>query len=103
MSDQPPGMDEMLWGVRAIWGSRRMALRPIVTCLTVTVGDLAWQARAVDEGRPVDREQVAKELGNLMLSARRWMADLDLDAEYCLELGMSAQIAYVQKLREEGR
>lgn len=103
MSDEPPGMDEMLRAAREIWSDRRMPMRPIVTCLMVTVGDLARQARAVDEGHPVDREQVAKELGNLMLSTRRWMDDLGLDAGRCLELAMAAQSAYVADLHPDRR
>jgi hypothetical protein len=104
VSDQPPGMDEMLRAARYIWGTQdRMNLRDVAECVAVVSGDLSRQARALGEGRGCDMQEVAKELGNLMLSTRRWMDDLSLDAGRCLELAMAAQSAYVADLHRDWR
>jgi hypothetical protein len=99
VSDQPPGMAEMLWAARRIWGREPMGLREVAECVAVVSGDLSRQGRALGEGRAPDMAQVAKELGNLMFSARRWMDDLGLDVADCLERAMASQEEYAATLR----
>jgi hypothetical protein len=101
VNDEPPGMAEMLWAARRIWGYESMDLRDVAECVSVVSGDLSRQGRALAEGRAPDMDQVAKELGNLMFSARRWMDDLGLDAMRCLELAMASQQEYADELRRD--
>lgn len=101
MSDEPPEMAEMLWAARRIWGYEPMDLRGVAECVAVVSGDLSRQGRALGEGRAPDMAQVAKELGNLMFSARRWMDDLGLDVVECLELAMVSQQEYADELRRD--
>lgn len=102
-TDEPPGMAEMLWATRRIWGYEPMDLRGVAECVAVISGDLSRQGRALGEGRAPDMVAVAKELGNLMFSARRWMDDLGLDAGRCLELAMASQQEYADELRRNRR
>src|SRR5258706_14686709 len=88
---------ELLTDGREIWGDEYLPLGRIATCLGVTAGDLHRLQRDVDEGQPLDLEQVAKECGNVVLSMVRWIDDLGLPIEGCLDLARVAQRNYVAK------
>lgn len=83
-----------------IWPQQFLTLRGMVVLLAVIQGDLARQARNGMEDCAIDRAEVAKELGNLVLSSLRWMDNLGLDADECLKCAMEAQKSYIEKLKE---
>lgn len=92
-------LNELLGLSRAIWRGDRLGLPEISTCVAVVCGDLARQARAANEGQPVDLAEAGKELGNLILSAVRWCDDLGLDPSECIAAAAEAQRAYAAARR----
>lgn len=85
---------------RQIWGDTRHTLPEILVRLTVGVGDLARRARDNPTGSMgVDREDLKKELGNIVFSMVRWIDDLGLDVLECLDLAIEAQ----EKFAASGR
>jgi hypothetical protein len=76
-----------------------MGFEHIVTCAQVIVGDLARQVRNLKETGHCDRDEIAKELGNLIVSAIRWADDLELDPENCVNRALEAQAAYTREHR----
>lgn len=103
------GLITLLVQARQIWGDdTRQTLDEIVVRLVVVVGDIARVAR--DGGlnlnpggdvRPAvaHREEVKKELGNVLFSTIRWIDDLGLDPMECLDLAIEAQ----EKFAKSGR
>lgn len=86
---------------RTIWPTV-MTDQEIVVALTVTVGDVARQVRDTHEARPVDPQELRKELGNVVLSTLRWMDDLNLDPAECIALAFASQRAYQQRGTDRG-
>jgi len=97
---------------RQIWGSSPQDATDIVVRLMVGVGDLARLARdrahMLDRGYPADvnveartaaRQELKKELGNIIFSTIRWIDDLGLDVMECLDLAIEAQ----EKFANSGR
>lgn len=84
-------IEEMLLEGRKIW-PEKMTLKDIAICLTVITGDVARCARGALKDEL--KEDVGKELGNLVLSSLRWMQDLGLAPERCLEKALEAQRVY---------
>lgn len=83
---------------RDIWGDSETRCEDLPIRLAVMVGDIARVVRDADEARaPVDQDEIAKELGNFVLSAIRWADDLGLDPVECIELAAEAQRRYVAK------
>lgn len=95
------GLEAILDAALTIWGPDRMELPHIAVCASVVAGDLARLARHAVEVGPVNGDDIAKELGNLIVSAVRWAHDLDLDPESCVASALVAQAAYVER-REGG-
>lgn len=92
-------LDALLERGRRIWGDGSpVSLGAVGECVSVIAGDLSRACRSAREGRGTDHEAVRKELGNLLLSARRWVDDLGYDVDECLELAERAQVRYVQGL-----
>jgi len=92
---------------RQIWGESRHPLGEIVVRLMVGVGDLARLARdhvqlhlwSPDEDHLERRDELKKELGNIIFSTIRWCDDLGLDVMECLELAIEAQETFAQSGR----
>lgn len=98
---------------RQIWGDDKLPLNKIVERLTVGVGDLARLSRDYPtlsgpkpDEHPIQtglnehvREQLKKELGNIIFSTIRWVDDLGLDVLECLDLAIEAQ----EKFAKSGR
>lgn len=82
---------------RAIWGDRRMTLIEVAIATVVVSGDICREARRESEGGEADMAEVAKELGNLMLSAPRWADDLGLSIDECIDRALAAQREYVRR------
>jgi hypothetical protein len=95
-------LDEILAQGRAIWGLGPTPLPHMAVVLGVVVGDINRQARNQTEGYRVNDTELAKELGNLVLSAVRFMDDIGYIPAHCIELAQAAQAAYAEDLDEAG-
>lgn len=90
-----PRQSDLLAVGREIWqGTPPMSLEHVAVAAATVVGDIARLARGQWEGEELDRLALAKELGNLMLSAPRWADDLGLDTQECLDAADDAQRRY---------
>lgn len=92
-------IEEILAQARRTWGDKPMTLAHIALAAEVVAGDIARQARNDLEGRPADKTELQKELGNLISSAIRWCDDLGFDPGECVLLSQNAQEAYVAKTK----
>jgi len=95
-SDPGWGTNDILRAGREIWGSDPMSLTHVAACAAVVAGDIARIARDAIEGAGSD-EGVARELGNLIVSAVRWADDLGFDPAQCVQEALSAQQRYVYR------
>jgi hypothetical protein len=93
-----PTLDDLLRQARAVWGIQPMPLVEIAVALGVVHGDICRQARRQAEGQDVHAEELAKELGNLILSAVRWCDDLGYRVGDCVGLAAEAQASYARRL-----
>lgn len=92
---------------RQIWGDQRLTLDEIIVRLMVGVGDLARVARDGGEPPRMDlspdaeraRDELQKELGNVVLSTLRWIDDLGYDPMTCLDRAIDAQERYANSGR----
>lgn len=92
--------EELLDWARRIWnGTPTMTLQTIVAAHGKVHGDICEVARTMDESALLDEAALAKELGNLILSAIRWADDLGLDIDECIQLAKDAQYRYATRLR----
>jgi len=91
-------VSELLTLGREIWGEQRLTLQQIAVRLQVTVGDIARAARTEDEGQEINRAEVGKELGNLILSCIRWCDDVGIEPDLALVLATVAQRHYARQL-----
>lgn len=83
---------------RAIWGDTVTMPEDLPVRLSVVVGDIARAVRDANEtGRELDEAEIAKELGNLILSCTRWADDLGFSVIWCVEEAAKAQQAYVNR------
>jgi hypothetical protein len=98
-------LDDLLTEMRDIWGEDRLNLEQILVHLQVTIGDLARIQRDVYEtGIPAGLSaatavQLAKEMGNVLLSVLRWCDDLGLRVDECIDAARTAQRAYATALQ----
>jgi hypothetical protein len=82
---------------RAIWGPTPTPLPHMAVVLAVVCGDIARAARDHTEGRHLDDTELAKELGNLVLTAVRFMDDLGYRPGHCIGLAADAQATYARE------
>jgi hypothetical protein len=95
-----PTVSELLARAREIWaGQPLMTLPEVAVAACVVAGDLARAARAPLS--PHSWQDAERELGDLVLSAVRWAADMGLDLGDCLAAAEQAQRVYVATLRGE--
>lgn len=88
-------LKELLVQGRAIWGETRLTLPEILIRLGVVFGDLCRVARGADKDLPQQtREELEKELGNIIASTVRWCDDLGFDPEVCVARAFTAQNAF---------
>lgn len=112
------GLKALLVQGRQIWEGappmgappKRHTLDEIVVRLMVGVGDLARLGRdghgvateKNEQGVELEfawRQELKKELGNILFSTVRWIDDLGLDPLECLELAVEAQENFVESGR----
>ncbi len=89
---------------RAIWGERRADPAEAALVLGVVAGDVARAGRAwTEQGflTGVQREDLARELGNLQLSVARLMDDLRMDPGACLAAAIAGQRDYARRREEQ--
>jgi hypothetical protein len=96
MSGQPGA--ELLLRALDVWGSPTATAHEAAVILTVVVGDIARIARDGTKGLDdEDAHRMARELGNLMLTAPRLAAAFGLDPDACITAAVAAQRAWVAK------
>ena len=105
-------ISDLLEQARAIWGPRPVGhdstgnIPGVVVRLLVTAGDLARLARRFGSvhweeiqgelpARIDARNELKKELGNVIFSTIRWCDDLGLDVNECIARAIDAQAAFV--------
>lgn len=86
---------------REIWGRKRMTFAEIVVAMGVVYGDICRQARWDQERGQHDSLELAKELGNMILSTIRWCDDLGFWPETCLQIALDAQRRYQEGERNK--
>lgn len=81
----------------AIWPSAT-SLGNMVSNLNIVTGDLSRAIRdAYDQYRPVDRVELARELGNLILMSLRYLYDRGIDIGWALNDAARIQAEYYSK------
>jgi hypothetical protein len=100
MSDRHSGrtLRDLTDAASAIWGSTTTPLHDGVLSVLIPLADVARQARIGLEGNEVDRQELAKEYGNIILTTLRFIRDAGLDPEACVRLAEAAQSRYAQRL-----
>lgn len=89
-------VEEILREGRAIWGDQKLKLAEVVVRLGVTFGDLCRCARGADKD-PGGREELEKEIGNIIVSCVRWADDLGLDVQGCIDRALVAQRLFAER------
>ena len=90
-------IEELLKTGRSIWGDEKLSLVDILIRLNVSIGDLARIARNSDKDRAsFTREDLERELGNIIFSTIRWCDDLGLDPNVCIERAIECQKKFAQ-------
>lgn len=103
--DVRSGLKTLLVQARQIWGGEKLTLDQIAVRLMVGVGDIARIARDHGAGSRMGgdpgpwRNELKKELGNVLFSTIRWIDDLGLDPMECLDLAIEAQEAFAKSGR----
>jgi len=103
-------LGRFIWGPRPVGPDSTAQLPGVVVRMMVTVGDLARIARTYGsvhwkpiqgelEKRSDARNEIKKELGNLILSAVRWADDLGLSVNECVARAVVAQYAFAESRR----
>ena len=90
-------LNAILSQARAIWGPTPTPLPHMAVVLGVVVGDISRQGRAEVEGYRVNDDELAKELGNLVLTAVRFMDDRGYRLGHCIGLAADSQTTYVRE------
>ena len=81
---------------RNIW-PERLDLPAVVVRLGVTFGDLCRHARQSDKDKALSKDDLKKELGNVIFSTIRWCDDLGFDPEECIALAKKCQEDFAVK------
>lgn len=82
---------------RRIWGSPKLAPTHIVTCMGVVFGDIARCVRDLPHDNDW-KENLKKEMGNMILSTIRWADDLGLDLSEIIKVALEAQEKKAQQV-----
>lgn len=90
-------INELLKQAREIWGNEKLTEEQIVVRMGKIFGDICKHAR--NEAGDKDfhtKEELEKELGNMIFSTLRWADDLGLDPEVCIQRAIEAQRNYTK-------
>lgn len=91
---------DLLQQGRAIWGDDKLTLEQIIVRLGVSMGDLSRWARGSEKDVATHtRDEIEKEMGNIIFSCIRWCDDLGLDPDKCIDRAIKAQRAFAANNR----
>lgn len=83
---------ELLKQSRKIWGKQKLTLSQIIVRMGKIFGDICrWERNAPKDKKIHTKNELKKEMGNMILSAIRWCDDLGFDPEECIEEALKAQ------------
>lgn len=88
-------IQSLLQQAREIWGNEKLTEEQIVVRMGKVFGDICRHARneTGDQGIHT-KEELEKELGNMIFSTIRWADDLGLNPEECIRRAMESQRNY---------
>jgi hypothetical protein len=90
MNKKDMTVSEMLAEGRKIWGSPKLGPTHIVTYMGVVFGDIARCVRDLPHDNDW-KENLKKEMGNMILSTIRWADDLGIDLSEAIAFALEAQ------------
>lgn len=93
--DYDPVISALVRQARRIWGPRLPFTPLVTTLLQVPLGDVARLVREWKAGAPLLKDQVGRELANLILTSLRLIDDLGLSPTECLRAALVSQQRYV--------
>ncbi|HRZ34038.1 MAG TPA: hypothetical protein P5548_04030 [Candidatus Moranbacteria bacterium] len=77
---------------RQIWGKQKLTLSQIIVRMGKVFGDICrWERNASKDNKTHTKQELQKEMGNMILSSVRWCDDLGFDPEKCIEEALKAQ------------
>lgn len=83
---------ELLEEGRKIWGRKKLNLSQIIVRMGKVFGDICrFERNAPKDKRSHTRNELEKELGNMIFSTIRWCDNLGLDPEKCLKKAIKCQ------------
>ena len=105
MRPSRPTASDVDLAIRTLWSLSRSAfhnwpaleMTQIAICLAVIEGEVATEAQVVSGPghKPADTDRVGLILGGLVLSAIRWMDDLDMSPHTYIRKAIAAQRMHV--------
>lgn len=86
---------ELSQKAKDIWGDEKLPLAQIIVRLGKVYGDICrWERNEPKDKEVHTKEELKKELGNLIFSTIKFCDELDLDPEECIDLAVEAQKKY---------
>ncbi len=85
-------IDALLQQGRDIWGDRRLSLSEILVRMGKVFGDLCRYER--DAPKDIDlhtKDELEKEMGNIIFSTILWCDNLGLDPKVCIQKAIECQ------------
>jgi hypothetical protein len=87
----------LLQQAREIWGDQKLTEEQIVIRMGKIFGDLCRHARNEAGDQAIhNKEELEKEIGNMIFSTIRWADDLGLNPEVCIQKAIEAQRKYIK-------
>jgi hypothetical protein len=85
-------INELLQESRRIWGHEKSSLSEIIVRMGKVFGDICRYERDAPKDKAVHtKDELQKELGNILFSTIRWCDDLGLDPEACIKKAIDCQ------------
>ena len=82
---------------RDIWGQDKLRLNQIIVCMGKVFGDLCrWERNATKDKDFHTKNELKKELGNIIFSTIRWCDDLGYDPEECIRIARDCQKEFIK-------
>jgi hypothetical protein len=93
-------VEKLLAKSQVIWGEKSTSLPDIAVAMGVVCGDVCRQTLNLSEGEAVNKDELKKELGNVVFSSIRWCHDLGYSPIECIELAKESQKRYVSARKD---
>jgi hypothetical protein len=85
-------ISDLLNQSRQIWGKKKLSLSQIIVRMGKVFGDICrWERNASKDKKTHTKQELKKEMGNMILSSIRWCDDLGFDPEDCIKEALGAQ------------